>query len=222
MNTQIIILPPLKTNVNSLGLSSNLSSKLCHDLISPVSAINNAIELSEEEGFQEDIVELLKESAIKASHKLQFYRIAFGAYSNNNQCIDLGEAQKVAINYMSHEKAQLNWTNMPSSLSTPAIKLLLNLLAIANKSLPRGGNIDVSFGLGNQLDQPEAFLLNIAGEQMQLPAAFIELATDGVLAQGINPQNIQIYYSLLLAQEANIRITIKPREKHMFIEAAYI
>ncbi len=109
-----------------------------------VGAINNGLELLEEGGADEDAMNLIKSSARSASARLQFARIAFGAAGSAGVQIDTGDAHNVAEQYMKGEKAELSWEGNRVLLPKNKVKLLLNLILIANAALPRGGTLSVS------------------------------------------------------------------------------
>ena len=85
--------------ISALDLGALLCSRICHDIISPVGAINNGLELLEEGGADEDAMELIKASARNASARLQFARIAFGAAGSASVQIDTGDAHSVTREY---------------------------------------------------------------------------------------------------------------------------
>jgi Histidine phosphotransferase C-terminal domain len=100
---------PLPVTLSALDLGALLCSRICHDIISPVGAINNGLELLEEGGADEDAMALIKSSARNASARLQFARIAFGAAGSAGVQIDTGDAQTVATEYFKNEKPELTW-----------------------------------------------------------------------------------------------------------------
>ena len=134
-------------DISAIDLGALLCSRVCHDIISPVGAINNGLEVLDEGGaeeMQEFAMDLIRKSAVQASAKLQFARIAFGAAGSAGAEVDTGEAQKVAEGYMAGEKATLTWTGERVLMAKNRVKLLLNLLLVANSMIPRGGTIDFS------------------------------------------------------------------------------
>lgn len=133
--------------MDAVDFASLLCSRLCHDLLSPVGALNNGIELLTDEQDPEmraRCLELLSESASATANKLKFFRLAFGAAGGFGEQVDAGEA-KTAIEglFVSGGRIELGWMVGDATLSKPAIKLLLNLALIAGDALVRGGRLDV-------------------------------------------------------------------------------
>lgn len=186
-------------------LAALLCSRVCHDIISPVGAINNGLELLDEGGADQEAMELIRASARNASARLQFARIAFGAAGSAGMMIDTGDAEAVAHAFMRSEKPELTWTGTRALLPKNKVKLLLNLLMIANAAIPRGGKISVF--LENTDDQPR-FRLVSSGPMLRVPAKFLELHSSGRLEEPIDAHAVQPYYTLLLASEARMTISI--------------
>jgi histidine phosphotransferase ChpT len=133
--------------MNEVDFASLLCSRLCHDMLSPVGALNNGIELLADETdpeMRERCLELLAESARVTANKLKFFRLAFGAAGGFGDLIDPREAQ-VAIEglFAGDGKIQFGWMVNQSALSKTAIKVMMNLALIAGDALVRGGRLDV-------------------------------------------------------------------------------
>jgi histidine phosphotransferase ChpT len=133
--------------MKSHEFASLLCSRLCHDLLSPVGALNNGIELLSDENDPEmraRCLELLAESARASANKLKFFRLAFGAAGGFADDVDTREA-RVAIEglFGSDGRIQLGWMVDEPSMSKAALKVLLNLTLIAGDALVRGGRLDV-------------------------------------------------------------------------------
>ena len=123
-----------------------LCSRVCHDLISPVGAIVNGIEVMEEDKNEETktfALELIKKSAYQASAKLQFCRLAFGAAGSAGAQIDLGDAEKLSRGLFDDGKTALVWNLPRLLLDKNRVKLLLNMLVIAAGTVSRGGTLTV-------------------------------------------------------------------------------
>ena len=133
--------------MNAIDLASLLCSRLCHDLLSPVGALNNGIELLVDEDdpeMRERCLELLSESARASANKLKFFRLAFGAGGGFGDEIDTREAKSALEGLYGPEKRiELGWIVAGGRLPKGAVKLLLNLAMIAGDALVRGGRLDV-------------------------------------------------------------------------------
>ena len=134
--------------MNSVDLASLLCSRLCHDLMSPVGALNNGIELLEDEtdpDMRVKCLELLAESARATANKLKFFRLAFGAGGAFGAEIDTKEAEEALVGLFGPERRiELHWVVGDSTLPKGAVKLLLNLALLAGDALVRGGTLHVA------------------------------------------------------------------------------
>ncbi len=133
--------------VTPVDFASLLCSRLCHDLLSPVGALNNGIELLAEEHDPEmraRCLELLADSARVSASKLKFFRLAFGAAGGFADEVDTREAKAAIDGLLGHDgKIEINWLVTAPTLSKTAIKVLLNLVLIAGDALVRGGRLDI-------------------------------------------------------------------------------
>ena len=128
-------------------LAALLCSRLCHDLLSPVGALSNGLELLAEEQdpeMQKRCIELLEQSARISTDKLKYFRLAFGAAGGFGDSVPIEEAQEVITALASDNKRiELNWAIAENSLPKPAVKVMLNLSQIALDALIRGGTLDI-------------------------------------------------------------------------------
>src|SRR6186997_1668837 len=132
--------------LEGLDLAALLCSRVCHDLISPVGAIVNGLEVMEDGKDEETktfALDLIKKSIKTASARLQFCRIAFGAAGSAGAQIDLGDAEMVARGFLEDDKTKLSWNVPRVLLAKNKVKLLLNMLVIASQTIPRGGTLTV-------------------------------------------------------------------------------
>src|SRR5262249_61674330 len=135
-----------EATIGDLELAALISSRICHDVISPVGAIANGLEMlgeEQDEAMREQTMELIRKSARQASAKLQFARLAFGAAGSAHAEIDLRGAEKVARDFVQGAKHALNWHGPVATLPKNKVKLLLNLVALGVAGLPRGGGREV-------------------------------------------------------------------------------
>ncbi|WP_298301490.1 histidine phosphotransferase family protein [uncultured Erythrobacter sp.] len=128
-------------------LAALLCSRLCHDLLSPVGALSNGIELLADETdpeMQKRCVELLEQSAKTSTDKLKFFRLAFGAAGGFGEYVPVEEAQEVIGSLAADAKrVELNWALSDAKLPKAAVKVMLNLAQIALDALVRGGTLDI-------------------------------------------------------------------------------
>ncbi|CCE97223.1 histidine phosphotransferase [Sinorhizobium fredii USDA 205] len=186
-------------------LAALLCSRVCHDIISPVGAINNGLELLDEGGADADAMDLIRTSALNASVRLKFARLAFGASGSVGASIDTGEAEKAAKDFAAAEKkTEVNWSGPRAIIAKNRVKLLLNLFLIAYGAIPRGGSIDIT------LENPEldaVFTLVAKGRMMRVPPKLTELLS-GTPEEAVDAHSIQPYYTVLLAEEAGMAIEV--------------
>src|SRR4029077_10917252 len=134
------------TTLDALDFAALLCSRVCHDLISPVGAIVNVLEVLEEAKDEETktfALELIKKSARTGSAKLQFCRIAFGAAGSAGAQIDLGDAETISRGFLEDDKTKLAWNLPRAMLARNRVKPLFNVLLIAGQTIPRGGKLSV-------------------------------------------------------------------------------
>lgn len=209
----------LNFTLSGADLAALLCSRVCHDVISPVGAINNGLELLDEGGADEDAMDLIRTSALNASVRLKFARLAFGASGSAGASIDTGEGEKAAKDFADAEKkAEVTWNGPRAIVPKNRVKLLLNLFLVAYSAIPRGGNIDVV------LENPEhdaKFDITVKGRMLRVPGKFAELCT-GVVAEEIDAHSVQPYYTLLLAQEAGMELSHEVFEDKIVFTATMI
>ena len=208
-----------EATIGDLELAALISSRICHDVISPVGAIANGLEMLEEEqdeSMREQTMDLIRKSARQASAKLQFARLAFGAAGSAGAEIDLRDAERVARDFVQGGKHTLSWQGPPVTLPKNKVKLLLNLLALGVVALPRGGTVNVEIkGEGPEV----AFRVLAQGE----PARLSEQVT-GLLAGAngmvLDAHSIQPYYARRVATAAGMTVTVEARDKEVELKAA--
>jgi histidine phosphotransferase ChpT len=140
-----------------VDFASLLCSRLCHDLMSPIGALNNGIELLADETdpkMREKCLELLAESARASANKLKFFRLAFGAAGGFGEEVDTHEAEIALEGLFGPERRiELGWAVSEEKLPKDAVKLLLNLAMLAGDALVRGGRLDVGAELqGDEIE----------------------------------------------------------------------
>ena len=178
-----------KLNITLSGpdLAALLCSRVCHDVISPVGAINNGLELLDEGGTDDDALDLIRTSALNASVRLKFARLAFGASGSAGASIDTGEAEKAAKDFAEAEKkAEVSWNGPRAIVAKNRVKLLLNLFLVAYGAIPRGGSVDV---LLENPDGDAKFEITVKGRMMRVPGKFVEIY-EGRLEEAVDAHSV--------------------------------
>ncbi|WP_020180705.1 histidine phosphotransferase family protein [Methylopila sp. M107] len=195
--------------LDGLDLAALVASRVCHDVISPVGAIVNGLEILEDEkdeGMRGFAFDLIKKSAAQASARLQFCRIAFGAAGSAAAVLDLGDAEQVARGFIEDDKTKLVWEAQRQLLPKNVVKLLLNLVLVATTTVPRGGQIKVtSTGEGDATE----FVLVANGTSARVPANVVELISGRAPENRVDAHVIQPFYAGLVARAAGMTVTIE-------------
>jgi histidine phosphotransferase ChpT len=206
-------------DIDPLELAALIASRVCHDIISPVGAIVNGLEVLEEEkdeSMREFAQDLVQKSARQASAKLQFSRLAFGASGGAGSELDMADAGRVAAGLMEREKAELDWQVSAGLLPKAQAKLLLNLLIIALNCVARGGTISVT---AERDDGETVMRVVAAGDRAKLPAGVKEVIVEGALPNPLDAHAVQPLYAALLAKEAKMGITATQEENRVVLGA---
>ena len=166
--------------MDAVELASLLCSRLCHDLLSPVGAMNNGLELLADEQdpeMRERCMELLADSATASANKLKFFRLAFGAGGGFGETIATHEAKAaIAGLYGAEKRVELGWMVAEDQLPKGATKLLLNLAMLAGDALVRGGRLDIGAEQGP--DELE-IVIRAEGPRILLDPALRDVMVNG-------------------------------------------
>lgn len=207
-----------ETELSDLEFAALISSRICHDVISPVGAIANGLEVLAEESdevMREHAFNLIKQSAAKASAKLQFDRLAFGAAGSPGAEIDLRDAENVTRGLLDGNKHQLDWSGPVAMLPKNKVKLLLNMIAIGLFALPRGGSVKVTIAGDGQL---ASFEVKCQGERAVLPPGVAELLNSGN-GHALDAHSIQPYYTGRLARDVDMTLEVSAENESVSLKA---
>jgi histidine phosphotransferase ChpT len=183
---------------DALELAALLCSRVCHDMISPVGAIVNGLEVLDDSKNADDrefALDLIRKSARTASARLQFCRLAFGAAGSAGAQIDTGDAESLSRSFLEDGKTSIVW-NLPRTLQPKnRVKLLLNMLVIAQQTIPRGGTLTVeTMGEGDN----GGLRVRAAGLNARLPQNIAEMLA-GTREGAVDAHAVQPHYTRLLA-----------------------
>jgi len=205
--------------LEGLDLAALLCSRVCHDLISPVGAIINGLEVMEDNSDEETskfAMDLIKKSAQTASAKLQFCRIAFGAAGSAGAQIDTGDAEKVTRSLMEDEKTKLGWNLPRILLAKNRVKLLLNMLLLAGQTIPRGGQLTVdAIGEGEAI----GFRVTATGLNARVQATVPPLLAGGSADHPVDAHAIQPFYTGLLAKSCGLTVSMESEDGAVVVAA---
>jgi histidine phosphotransferase ChpT len=204
---------------DALELAALLCSRVCHDLISPVGAIVNGLEVLDDNPKPEDrefALDLIRKSAKTASARLQFCRLAFGAAGSSGAQIDLGDAQNMARGHLEDNKTSIAWNLPRVLLPKNRVKLLLNMMVIAQQTIPRGGVLTVDpIGEGEQL----GFRVAASGLNARMPQNIADLLSAGS-THAVDAHAVQPYYTRLLAQACGLNVVLAPEGDAVVVTAS--
>jgi len=186
-----------------IDLASLLCSRLCHDLLSPVGALNNGLELLADEQdpeMRKRCMELLSESAAASANKLKFFRLAFGAGGGFGDEIDTREA-KAALEglYGADKRIELGWMVVDDKMAKGAVKLLLNLGMIAGDPLVRGGRLDVG---AEQRDGALEMVIRAEGPRILLDPKLRDVIAQGHSGGEVEPRAAGAWLAHSLVKQA--------------------
>ena len=128
--------------VDDVTLASLLGSRICHDLVSPVGALNNGVEIIDggaDPEFRDHAMRVISQGARQAKSRLAFYRVAFGAGSGLADSAHLDEVRELVTSFFDGSRLTVEWEPDEETLDRNMVKLFLNLILIGAEALPRGG-----------------------------------------------------------------------------------
>lgn len=204
--------------IGDLELAALISSRICHDVISPVGAIANGLEMlaeEQDEAMRKQTMALIRRSASQASAKLQFARLAFGAAGSAGAEIDLRDAERVARDFVQGVKHTLTWQGPPATLPKNKVKLLLNLVALGVVALPRGGAVGVEI---KGVAPTVSFVVRAQGEPARLSEHVTSLLA-GAKGVALDAHSIQPYYANRIATAAGMTVSVETRDKEVELRA---
>lgn len=193
--------------VSALDLGALLCSRVCHDVISPVGAIVNGIEVLEDENaadMRDVALDLIAKSARQASARLQFTRLAFGAAGSAGARLDLGDAEQVVRAVIEDQRTTVDWTLPRELLPKNRVKMLLNLLLLAGTTIPRGGVIRV---IGRGEGDAMGFALVSTGPNARIPQGIEALVGGEVPEGGLDAHSVQPFYAGMLARDCGLAVS---------------
>jgi histidine phosphotransferase ChpT len=204
--------------MNDLDFAALLVSRVCHDLVSPVGAVVNGLEVLEDEtdaAMRADALRLVAASAEQAAARLQFARIAFGAAGSAGAELDLAEVGRIMDGLLRGGKVELAWNMQAVNWPKDWAKLLMNVVVLATDCLPRGGRVVVS--TAGDLQTP-SFRVVASGQVARLSAES-QQAFSGEPSGALDGRSIQPFLTHQLAKSLNVRVGVQSGEGEVLFAA---
>lgn len=194
--------------VTPVELAAHLAARMCHDFISPAGAITSGLDLLEDPSAQDmrdDALALIADSARKLVALLSFDRVAFGA-SQAAEAFDPRELERLAQGVFAHQRATLDWSVEPASLSKPVTRVLLNLAQICGAALPMGGEARVSV---TEEDDGTLIVGRAVGARVRLRPEVLDGLNGARLGEGLGGHWVQAFYLRSLVEAAGGALTVE-------------
>ena len=206
--------------MSHIDLAALLCSRLCHDLVSPVGALSNGIEILADEHDDEmrgQVLDLLEQSASQTTNRLKFFRLAFGAAGGFGAELSMDEARDALAALLSGHKVALTWTSPHGTLDKRFVKLLLNLALVAGECLVRGGTVAVETSDG---DGRVAVAVQATGERLILSESVRAAVSGGATLETLGPKSAPAYLAHLVAQSLDASLTVEEGDGSLLFKAS--
>lgn len=206
---------------SDLELAALISSKICHDVIGPVGAINNGFQILDEDKDEESrtyALDVIRNVAELASAKLQFARFAYGAAGSAGATIDLQTAEQISRGIVEQGKHKLHWSGPQGQMPKDRVKLLLNMVSASITALPRGGEITVAV---TEKPQTLTFLIRCKGQGARPPHHLPEFLA-GDMKEALHALTIQPYYTCRLARHTEMDLTVTKDGADIVLSAVHV
>ncbi|RCK43449.1 hypothetical protein TH25_21390 [Thalassospira profundimaris] len=181
-----------------------ISSRICHDLVGPVGAVNAGAELMDEAGGSDDeALALMRRSGQEAQRRLQLFRLAYGRAGNS---VDAATMRKTVMQaYEADGKVTLAWDgNIDMDAATA--RVVLNMVMMAREALPFGGEIAVSCDSGAKIN------VTARGKRAAIRPEIENVLSGPVDPQDLDPRNIQGFFARNLAERLGRQLQVVGEE----------
>lgn len=208
-------------NISPTEFASLLCSRLCHDLLSPVGALNNGLELLADEqdpAMRQRCLELLAESAKASANKLKFFRLAFGAAGGFGDTVDTREAQAAIEGlFGDNHRVTIGWMIEEPVLPKQAIKVLLNLALLGGDALVRGGQLDIG---AEVRDGQVEIVVRAEGQRIVLDQELRAALMGGQDDMPVTPRAAAAYLVHELVEQGGGQVQVSPPEASVLLFGA--
>jgi histidine phosphotransferase ChpT len=208
--------------IDPAKLSAFIASRICHDLVSPVSSVTNALDLMAEPGneeMQQQATELLHDGAEKAAARIQFLRYAYGSMGLSDGAADMHQAKTLTEDFLKGHRPSVEWDIETEHFSFSHARLMMNLLLMGIDCLPRGGVINVRVR-----DEAGGMTLTLTcdGMRAKLKDATAKAIMGEEPEEGWGPETVQPYFARMISDGLGGALTAKANNETVIIMAAGI
>lgn len=212
----------MQAKIDPAHLSAYIASRICHDLVSSVSSITNALDFMNEPQDSEMRVQaekLLHDGADSAAHKLKFLRYAFGSVGLSKGAADIHDARQITERFVeTHNKQpELDWDIETDHLSFSHARLIMNLVMLAIDCLPRGGSIGIR--VRNEAEGL-SISLKAAGKRCKLREDTADALRGEEPQDGWSARTVQPLFTRIIAEGLGGSISIETGEETITLTAS--
>lgn len=203
--------------IENTKLTALVASRICHDMVEPMSAIIQGLEMIKagDGKTDPDALSLLDHGVGKAWAKLEFFRFALaGAMAEGESSLE--EGREVAHKLYSALKPELKWSAPNVAMPRPAVRVIVNLLLIANECLPRGGVVEVTAAKAGDVGEVRVIA---AGPRAKLREATAAALNGAGLEEGLSGHTIQPALTGLLARQGGVELSARESEERVELVA---
>lgn len=198
----------MPNSMTDIDFAALLCSRLCHDLVSPVGALSNGIEIladEDDEMMRAEVLKLLEQSANQTASKLQFFRLAFGAAGGFGETIDCREVEGVLRNFYKASKVEVDWQVSSAKLSKVVLKVVLNFCLLLGEALVRGGTLGISVKEDGSTCHAE---VSASAERLILSEKIPQALSGGLALDQIDPKAVPAQLAFVVASGVGAKIDV--------------
>ncbi len=207
--------------IDSSFLSAFIASRICHDMVSPVSSVTSAMEMLDDDALGEEMQkaseDLLRDGARKLGSYIKFLRYAFGAMGVSDSVADIHEAKGIIEAYVTLHRPTIEWDIQTAHFTYHHVRLLMHVVLFAMTCLPRGGVISVE--VRDHHGQP-SIVIHARGERPKLKAEVVSAVAGDVPEGGWNSRNVNLLFATMVAKELDTSITVNQTHEKEIVFAA--
>lgn len=189
--------------MSEIEFAALLVSRVCHDLVGPLGAVVNGMEVLEDErdaDMRADAIRLVTSSAEQALARIQFMRIAFGAAGSAGAELDLAEIGRLVTGLLAGGKTSLAWETGAAYWPKDWAKLIMNATLLAADCLPRGGTVTVRIGPDPAVP---SFRIHGTGTHIRIAEDVTRLLRGEPLSSAVDARGVQPYLTHKLSRTVN-------------------